>query len=149
MKGFKIMKMKFGNSNIEFDLLNGEYRKLEEESGKMICYYLCVGLCGANRILFHYIDTTHEPIDFIQSIIDNLIDMALNYLDGVLNANDNVLVHMSLYPGESTGYNIYYGCDCESNDINDLIAWMSNHNDFAAKEYNFTEIIDGHQQHIE
>lgn len=149
MKGFKIMKMKFENSNIEFDLLNGEYRKLEEESGKMICYYLCVGLCGSNRILFHYIDTTHEPTDFIQSIMDNLIDMALNYLDDVLKSNDNVLVHMSLYPGESTGYNIYYECDCKSNDINDLITWMSNHNDFAAQEYNFTEIIDGHQQHIE
>lgn len=149
MKGNRIMKMKFKNSNIEFELLNGEYHRLQQESGERICYYLCVGLCGKNKILFHYIDATQEALDYIQTIMNNLIDTAADYLDSVLQTNDNILVHMTLYPGEPTGYEIYYDCDCDSNNISDIVSWMAEHNDFAAAEYNFTEIVDEHQKCIE
>ena len=142
------MKIKLSNSNIECKLLNGEYRKSEEKPGEYKYYYRRVGICGSNRILFHYIDTTQKPTDYIQSIIDHLPDLAAEYLNRILQMYNNVLVHMTLYPGEPTGYDIYYHCENETNTIFDLVEWMRTNNDFAAIEYNYTEIIDGHQKCI-
>ena len=145
MKGNKIMKMKFANSELEYELLDGEYRRYtEEEYGE----YLCVGVLNTNRILFQYIDTKKESINFVQSIINNIHDLAIDYLVNVLEKNDDLLVRLTLYPEAPTSFEIYYNCDCEEDDTNSLIKWISTHNDFAAKHYRYTEIKNGHQKYI-
>lgn len=137
--------MKFANSELDFELLDGEYRRYVDEIGAMSSRYLCVGISGSNRILFQYIDTVHEPVDFIQSVISNIPDPALEYLIDVLSANNNILVALTFVPGCPTSYDIYYECDCNDNNINNLEKWMIDNNDFAAFEYKYTEIINKHQ----
>lgn len=140
------MKMKFADTELEYELLNGEYyRYAEEQYGE----YLCVGLFGNNKVLFQYIDTMNEPVDFVQSLISNIPDYAMDYLVKVLNENSNIFVRLTFYPGNPTGFEIYYDCDCKDDSIGSLIEWMSTHNDFAATEYRYTEIIDGHQKCID
>lgn len=139
------MKIKFANSNIEGKLLEGEYlRYANEKYGE----YLCVGIFNTNRILFQYIDIANESVDFVQSVVDNVPDFAMNYLEGVLSDKTDVLVRMIFYPGTPTSFEIYYDCYCEEDDVENLISWIASHNDFAAEEYKYTEIIDGHQMCI-
>ena len=139
------MKMKFANNELECELLEGEYRRYADEGyGE----YLCVGISNTNRVLFQYIDIVKEPIDFVQSIIDNVPDFAMDYLVNVLSNKNDVLVRMTLYPEVPTGFEIYYDCYCENNDVESLVDWMRSHNDFEAEEYRYTEIINGHQMCI-
>ena len=81
------MKLQFANR--EFELLNGEYRRYTEEDGTQGAEYLCVGIHGDNRILFQYIDTTRETVDFIQRVVENVPNFALEYLIDVLDKNNN------------------------------------------------------------
>jgi hypothetical protein len=138
--------MKFANSELEMELLNGEYRRYIDENGTMSARYVCVGILGDNRMLFQYIDTVQEPVDFIQSVISNIPDPALDYLVDVLSENSNVMVMLMFVPGSATGYDIYYDCTCASNDVNSLEQWVMTNNDFAAFEYKYTEITNGHQR---
>lgn len=142
------MKMNFADSELEYELLDGEYRRYVEENGDEGAEYLCIGLFGSNKIFFQYIDTIKEPVDFVESVISNIPEFALDYLVNLLNETEDMLVRATFYPGSPTGYEVYYNCDCESNEISNLIEWMANHNDFAAVEYRYTEIIDGHQKCI-
>ena len=142
----KNMKMQFDNKEFDFEMFNGEYRRYVEEDGARNGEYLCVGVCGTNRILFQYIDATGESVDFVQRVVDNIPDFALAYLIGVLDKNIDVLVRMTFVPVLPTSFEIYYDCDCENNDVNSIIKWMAEHNDFAATEYRYTEVINGHQK---
>lgn len=137
--------MKFANSELDFELLDGEYRRYVDEIGAMSSRYLCVGISGSNRILFQYIDTVHESVDFIQSVISNIPDPALEYLIDVLSTKTNILVSLTFVPGCPTNYDIYYDCDCNDNAINSLERWMIDNNDFAAFEFKYTEVINKHQ----
>ena len=138
------MKMQFVNK--EFELLDGEYRRYVEEDGTRSAEYLCVGVCGENKILFQYINPTGEAMDFVQCIVDNIPDFALDYLTDVLDINNNVLVRLTFVPALPTSFEIYYSCDCENNDTWSIIKWMADHNDFAATEFRYTEIVNGHQK---
>jgi len=137
------MKMQFINK--EFELLDGEYRRYVEEDGSQSGEYLCVGTCGTNKIFFQYLDTINEAADFIQRIVENIPDFALEYLTGVLNNNNNILVRLTFMPVLPTAFEIYYDCTCTNNDVDSLIEWMGNNNDFAATEFRYTEVINGHQ----
>ena len=147
MKGTKNMKVQFRNK--ELDLFNGEYRRYVEADGTHSGEYLCVGVHEQNRILFHYIDTTGEGADFVQRIIENIPDFALDYLIDVLDKNSNILVRLVFMPVLPTSFEIYYDYSDAANDVDSIIGWISKHNDFAASEYRYTEVIDGHQQCIE
>lgn len=138
------MKVKFANK--EFELLNGEYRRYVEENGTHSAEYLCVGLCDDNKVLFQYIDTMGEVKDFIQCIIDNIPQFALDYLTDILSKNNNILARITLFPTMPTGFEIYYNCNCKNDDVDSIIQWMGDNNDFAATEYRYTEVINGHQK---
>ena len=140
------MKMKFADSELKFKLLDGEYRRYVDDEGNKHAEYLCVGEFDTSRVLFQYIDTTNEVVDYVQSIISNIPEFALDYLVHALSANDDILARLTFYPGAPTSFEIYYNCYCEENDINGLVDWMSAHNDFAATEYRYTEVINGHQK---
>jgi hypothetical protein len=84
------MKMQLNNKEFNFELLDGEYRRYVEEDGSRYGEYLCIGVCGANRVLFQYIDTIGESVDFVQQVIDNIPDFALEYLIDVLDKNINL-----------------------------------------------------------
>ena len=137
--------MRFADSELTLELLNGEYRRYINATDEMRAEYLCVGLLNTNRILFQYIDTVLEPVDYVQSVISNIPEMALEYLVYVLENKENMLVHMVFVPGRETCYDIYYECDCSDNETISLLKWALNHNDCAAFEYKYTEIINGHQ----
>ena len=132
--------------NLTIELLEGEYYRFATVDPTRINYYLCVGTYKTNKILFQYVDTKNEPVDYVQAVIDNLPKVALEYLVDVLNTNEKVLVFISHVPGSITHFDIYYQSDCESNATDDLLDWMMDHNDWAAKQYNYTEIIDGKQR---
>lgn len=142
----KIMKLKLDNKEFDFELLDGEYRRYVEDDGSRKGEYICVGVCGVNRIFFQYIDTTGEVVDFVQRIVDNIPDFALEYLMNVFDQNNDVLVRLTFVPVVPTSFEIYYDCYCEGNDINTIIKWMGENNDFAATEYRYTEIVNGHQK---
>ena len=137
------MKMKFADSELEYELLNGEYRRYADEGyGE----YLCVGLFDTNKVLFQYIDTAMESVDFVQSVISNLPEFAMYYLLNVLHTHSDTLIRLTFSPETPTGFEIYYNCSCRENDINSIIEWINANNDFAAEEYRYTEVINGHQQ---
>lgn len=137
------MEIKLGEMNVR--LLEGEYHRFRPTGSRGANFYLCVGLIGENKLLFQCVDTLNQPKDYVQAVIDNIPDVALEYLVDVLNTHKNVLVFMSHVPGNITCFDIYYENTCESNVIDDLLDWMTDHNDWAAKQYNYTEIIDGKQ----
>jgi redox-regulated HSP33 family molecular chaperone len=145
MKGNDYMEIKFSDKKFNFELLDGEYRRYVENDVQT-AEYLCVGVCGKNKILFQYINTAGESIDFVERIVDNIPEFALDYLTDVLTKNDDMLVRLTFIPVLPTSFEIYYNCDCESNVISDIIQWMSENNDFAATEFRYTEIINGHQK---
>ena len=130
--------------DLDVQLLTGEYHRFQEED--RINFYLCPGLVGTNKLLFQYVDTLGQPVNFVQAVVDNIPKVALEYLVDALNTNENVLVFVSHVPGSITRFDIYYQSDCESNATDDLLDWMIDHNDWAAKQYNYTEIIDGKQR---
>ena len=130
--------------DLDVKLLEGEYHRFQEKD--RINFYLCPGLVGTNKLFFQYVDTLGQPVSFVQAVIDNLPKVALEYLVDALNTNENVLVFISHVPGSITRFDIYYQSDCESNATDDLLDWMMDHNDWAAKQYNYTEIIDGKQR---
>ena len=132
--------------NLTIELFEGEYYRFATADPTRINYYLCVGTYKTNKILFQYVDTKNVPVDYVQAVIDNLPKVALEYLVDVLNTNEKVLVFVSHVPGSITRFDIYYQSDCESNATDDLLDWMMDHNDWAAKQYNYTEIIDGKQR---
>lgn len=136
--------MQFANK--EFELLNGEYRRYVEADKTQSAEYLCVGVCDDNRVLFQYIDTIGEAKDFIQCVVDNIPKFALDYLTDVLSKNNKVLARVILFPTMPTGFEIYYDCNCKNNDIYSIIQWIGDNNDFAATEFRYTEIINGHQK---
>jgi hypothetical protein len=138
------MKMQFANK--EFDLLDGEYYRYVEEDGTRSGEYLCMGICGENKVLFQYIDTTDEAIDYIKRVVENIPDFALGYLSDVLDKYNNILVRLMFVPALPTSFEIYYNCDCTSNDMDAIIGWMADNNDFAATQYRYTEIVNGHQK---
>ena len=142
----KIMKLKFDNKEFDFELFEGEYRRYVETDGSRNGEYLCLGVCGVNRIFFQYVDTTGEVVDFVQRIVDNIPGFALEYLMDVLDNNVDVLVRLTFIPVLPTSFEIYYDCDCENNDVGSVIKWMGENNDFAATEYRYTEVVNGHQK---
>lgn len=146
MKGHDGMKVQFLEKEFDFKLLDGEYRRYVEEDGSRSAEYLCVGICGGNKILFQYIDTTGEEIDFVQRVVENIPEFALDYLTDVLSTNDNVLARLTFVPFLPTSFEIYYDCNCNNDDINSIIEWMGNNNDFAATEFRYTEVVNGHQK---
>lgn len=132
--------------DLSVKLLEGEYHRFKQDDDNRPNFYLCPGLVGENKLLFQYVDTLNQPMDFVQTVIDNIPDVALKYLVNVLNTYKNVLVFVSYVPGGITCFDIYYGNTCKSNNTDDLLDWMMDHNDWAAKQYNYTEIIDGQQK---
>ena len=140
------MKIEFNNKGFDFELLNGEYHRYVEEDDSRRGEYLCVGICGNNKILFQYINTVDITTDFVESIVENIPEFALDYLTNVLDKNDNVLIRLTFIPVLPTSFEIYYNCDCESNEVNEIVKWMGENNDFAATEFRYTEVIDGHQK---
>ena len=140
------MKMQFLNKEFGFELLDGEYRRYVEDDGTRSAEYLCIGVCGKNRILFQYIDTTEDVEDYVQCVVANIPEFALNYLTNVLDKNDNTLTRLTFVPGLPTGFEIYYNCDCEGDSVDKIIEWMWNNNDFVATEFRYTEIRNGHQK---
>lgn len=146
IRRYNNMKMQFNNKKIELELMDGEYRRYVDGDNTRSGEYLCIGICGNNKILFQYIDTTGEAVDFVQRTVDNIPDFALDYLTDVLVKNSDILVRLTFVPVLPTSFEIYYDCDYESNDMNGVIEWMANHNDFAATEFRYTEIVNGHQK---
>lgn len=138
------MRMNFADSELEMELFDGEYWRFRGEDE--LNHYFCVGVLDTNKIFFQYIDTTQESVDFVQSVISNVPELAMQYLIDVLSENNDLLVRLIFQAGSPTGFEIYYDCDYQSTDIGGLIDWMGTHNDFAATEYRYTEIINGHQQ---
>ena len=142
------MKIQFTNKEFEVKLLDGEYRRYIEDDKMQSGEYLCIGLYRGNKILFQYIDTTGEIVDYVQDIIDNIPEFALDYLTNVIDKNINVLIRLIFTPELPTSFEIYYDCYCESDNMDDIIKWMDENNDFAAIDFRYTEIINGHQKCI-
>ena len=139
------MTTKFMHRGFEFELLDGEYRRYVDTDGKH-AEYLCVAKYNRNRMLIQYVDTTSVITDYVQTVMDNLPEMAYDYLIDAMNKNLNVLARLTFIPATPTSFEIYYDCDYDNDDIDGIIGWMLNNNDFAAEDYRYTEIVDGHQK---
>lgn len=139
------MTTKFTHRGLEFELLDGEYRRYVDDDGQH-AEYLCIAKYNNNRILMQYIDTTGIVVDFVQTLMNNMPDFSFDYLLNVMSNNSNVLARATFIPATPTGFEIYYDCDYVNDDISGIISWMSKHNDFAAETYRYTEIINGHQK---
>ena len=131
-----------------FRLGEGEYRRYSGFNDQGTAEYLCVGRYKGNYILFHYIDHTDKVVDYIKEIINNVPQIAFDYLMDVLNTNDNIVVRMIYYPESPTSFEIYYDYNPSCYDIPSLIKWMGANNDFANEDYRYTEVINGHQMCI-
>ena len=139
------MTTKFVHRGFEFELLSGEYRRYIGVDGKH-AEYLCVAKYNGNRMLIQYVDTTGVIVDYVQEVMDYIPEMAYDYLIRVMNETSNVLVRLTFVPVPPTSFEIYYDCDYNNDNIDDIIEWMLNHNDFAAEDYRYTEIVNGHQR---
>lgn len=139
------MTTKFTHRGFEFELLDGEYRRYADVGGEH-AEYLCVAKYNGNRILVQYVDTTGVVVDFVQTLMDNMPDFAFDYLIGTMNRNNDVLARITFIPATPTSFEIYYDCDYEGDDVDGIIDWMYQHNDFAAETYRYTEVINGHQK---
>lgn len=139
------MTTKFTHRGFEFELLDGEYRRYTGVGDKH-AEYLCVAKYNNNRILIQYVDTTGVIVDFVQTLMDNILDMAFDYLMSVMNNKENILARATFVPATPTSFEIYYDCDYSGDDIDGIIAWMLDHNDWAAESYRYTEVVNGHQK---
>lgn len=139
------MTTKFIHRGFEFELLDGEYRKHVDVDGEH-AEYLCVAKYNYNKMLVQYVDTTGISVDFVQTLMGNMPDFAFDYLINVMNNNNNVLARTTFVPATPTSFEIYYNCDYVGDDIDGIIDWMRQHNDFAAETYRYTEVINGHQK---
>lgn len=137
--------MKFLYKKFEFELLDGEYRRYVGIQYKG-AEYLCVAKYNGNKILLQYVDTNGEIVDYVQTLMDNMPDMAFDYLVDVMNKQSNVLARATYIPESPTSFEIYYDCDYSKDDIDGIIDWMLDHNDWAAESYRYTEVVNGHQK---
>lgn len=130
----------------EFVLQNGTMRRYPGEAPD----YLDVGVAeNNNRILFYYSDAS-EIVDYIDTIIKNVPDIAVKYLDELFEKRTDILLRLWYTPGsEMSCFEVYHNCTCESNELDDLIRYMASNNDFAAAQYRYTEVINGKQRPIE
>jgi hypothetical protein len=139
------MTTRFTHKGFEFELLNGEYRRyvdVNEQSAE----YLCIAKHNDNKLLLQYVDTTGLIIDYVQTLMDNLPNIAFDYLMDVISQRQDVLARVTFTPATPTGFEIYYDCDYSGDDIDGIIGWMLEHNDWAAESYRYTEIVNGHQK---
>lgn len=141
------MTTKFMHRGFEFELLEGEYRRYVDIDSKH-AEYLCVAKYNGNRVLIQYVDTTSVIVDYVQTAMDCLPEEAYDYLVDAMNNNQNVLIRLTFVPATPTSFEIYYDCDYNNDDIDGILVWMLNHNDFAAEDYRYTEIVNGHQRCI-
>lgn len=139
------MTTKFTHRGFEFELLDGEYRRYVDADSKH-AEYLCIAKYNNNRVLIQYIDTTGVIVNFVQTLMDNMPDMAFDYLMGVMKNSSHVLARATFIPAAPTSFEIYYDCDYTSDDIDGIIEWMLTHNDWAAETYRYTEVVNGHQK---
>ena len=139
------MTTKITHRGFEFEILTGEYRRYVDVNGKH-AEYLCIAKYNNNKILLQYIDTTGVVVDFVQTLMDNMPDVAFDYLMSVISNKDNILARATFIPATPTSFEIYYDCDNDSDNIDEVIDWMRHHNDFAAETYRYTEIVNGHQR---
>ena len=130
-----------------FELLSGEYYRYQgrEEDNE----YICIGKCGGNTVFFEYLDTTGEVVNYVETIVENLPDIAYGYLMDVLSKHNGILVRIYYLPGETSSYEIYYNYNGNSSEVFYLVDWMQEHNDFANMQYKYTQVIDGHQTCVE
>lgn len=139
------MTTKFMHRGFEFELLDGEYRRYVDVDGKH-AEYLCVAKYNNNKMLIQYVDITSVVLDYVQTLMDNMPDMAFDYLMDVMTSKENVLARLTFIPATPTSFEIYYDCDYEKDDVDGIIEWMIQNNDFAAETYRYTEIVNGHQK---
>ena len=143
------MTTKFEYRGYDFELLDGEFRryrdipKLENREE-----YYTVAKYNGNRLFLQHVRTDGKIVDYVRTLFENIPDFAFDYLISVLNSHQSVMVCASYVAIEDamTSFTIYYGCDCDSNQIDDILAWMISNNDWAAENYRYTEVIDGHQK---
>ena len=143
------MATEFEYRGFEFELLDGEfrrYRDFPELANRE--EYLTVAKYNGNRILLQHVRTDGEIVDYIRTLFEKIPDFAFDYLMSVLNSHQSVMVCAFYVAIEDamTSFTIYYSCDCDSDQIDDIIAWMISNNDWAAENYRYTEVVDGHQK---
>ena len=131
-------------NSVELELQNGTMFRFDNGDPP---YYCDIGIMNnGNKVLFYYTDCT-EVIDYIDGVIVHLPTFAAGYLEDILINHKNILVRLWYNPGsEASCFEIYYDCNCTSNDILEVINWMANHNDFATANYCYTEVRNGHQE---
>lgn len=143
------MSVVFNYQGFAFELLDGEFRRYRNNSGEADHEeYLCVAKYKSNRILTQHIRTDGEIVDYVETLFSNLPEFAFEYLMEVLDKYTNVIVRATYVAMEDaiTTFEIYYNCDCENDQIDSIINWMVQHNDFAAETYRYTEVLNGHQE---
>ena len=143
------MTTKFEYRGFGFELLDGEYRRYRNRPGEPEhAEYLCVAKYKGNRLLLQHIRTDGEIVGFVETLFNNMPNFAFDYLMSVLDEHQKIIVRATYMTVEDspTSFEIYYGCDCESDQIDDILAWMINNNDWAAENYRYTEVVNGHQK---
>ena len=143
------MTTNFEYRGCDFELMDGEfrrYRDFPELANRE--EYLTVAKYNGNRILLQHVRTDGEIVDYVRMLFEKIPDFAFDYLMSVLNNHQSVMVCASYIAIEDamTSFTIYHGCDCDSDQIDDIIAWMISNNDWAAENYRYTEVVDGHQK---
>ena len=139
------MTTKFTHKGFEFELLKGEYRRYVSDN-EQSAEYLCIAKYNDNKLLLQYVDTTGAIVDYVQTLMDNMPNMVFDYLMDVIGQRKDVLVRTTFIPANPTSFEIYYDCDYNGDDIDGIIEWMLEHNDWAAESYRYTEIVNGHQK---
>ena len=124
---------------------NGEIHRLRDDFGNESAYYVAFGNCSGHNILFNYTNIDDYNLDYVSEIINGIPDFAANYLVGVMQSNNNLLIYLTRYMGSDSCYDIYYDFDGDDLSINGLVNWMQLNNDFAAVNYRYTEIKNGKQ----
>ena len=143
------MATEFEYRGVKFELLDGEFRRyrgIPELANRE--EYFTVAKYNDNRLMLQHVRTDGEIVDYVKTLYENIPDFAFDYLMSVLNEHQNVMVCATYVALEDamTSLVIYYDCDCESNQVDDIIAWMINNNDWAAENYRYTEVVKGHQK---
>ena len=131
-----------------FQLGEGEYCRYIEDDGSTSGEYLCNGTFNDNQLLFQYVDLSGEAVNYVERILEKLPDFAFEYLMAILTERQDLAVRLSCITGSPTAYEIYYNYDQADSDVSSFLQWMGTHNDFAAQEFRYTQIINGHQSCI-